>query len=921
ASWNTTSVPDGLYDLRVVVADVAGNSTASPAAADVRVDNTAPSVALDDLGTAVHGTVSLSANSADAGSGIASVTYQYSPAGSNSWTATPASWSTSALAEGMYDLRSRATDLAGNSAYSTAETVQVDNTAPVALMDDPGSPLDGTVTLGSHSSDSGSGISSEVFQYSPANMDSWTSIGGADWDTSAVPQGRYDLRVVVTDAAGNVTDSDPVRNRAVSSSGISVTILSPGAVVASSDGDPFTIEATSPDAADLLGIQFFACDNQSVNCVTGNWVSLGTDSTEPYAVPWTVPADGSRALRAVATSTSHVQATDVLNTLVDRTAPSGGSVSYAGGYSIGPVTISGIPGVDAGIGVNLASTQLERDEGTLAGGSCSFTSSWQAVSSPDSALANGHCYRYRYRVRDLAGNTAFYTSANVIKTDTDAPAVSLADPGANLRGTASLDATSTDSESGVASVTFQRSPAGAATWTTIGTDSGAPFSLAFDTTAVSDGLYDLRAIATDAAGNQEISALVTGRRVDNTAPDLTFNGPADGERVWGSLALGASASDAGSGLASIKFRCRAGGSAWAAWSTQTTPPFDYSWDSQSVADGPAEIQVLASDALGNQSSVTRTVIVDNDAPTVALDTVPPFVSGSLQLHATASADTTSVLFQIRPAGGSWADLAADVAAPYTAVVDTTTLTDAHYDFRAVATDAAAHTSSSVRSNVLLDNTAPSGSMTAPGSGAAVSSTIVHLAASASDAGSGLVSVTFQQRPAGGAWSQVAVDANAPYEADWNRSGLPDGAYEVRAVLLDAVGNSFATAPTVLTLATKTSPPPPAPPPPAQVPFTFGAGNVTFVAPRGSSLVFLSLPLQLSREARVESSLLKGKKTTRKWLNRIPAGNRVLKLGIPKKLLKKGTYTLLLTATAADGSRVQCTVVVRAPAKFKVAKKR
>jgi hypothetical protein len=315
------------------------------------------------------------------------------------------------------------------------------------------------------------------------------------------------------------------------------------------------------------------------------------------------------------------------------------------------------------------------------------------------------------------------------------------------------------------------------------------------------------------------------------------------------------------------------------------------------------------------------VIVDNDAPTVALDTVPPFVNGSLPLHATASADTTSVLFQIRPAGGSWADLAADVAAPYTAVVDTTTLTDAHYDFRAVATDAAGHTSSSVRSNVLLDNTAPSGSMTAPDNGAAVSSTIVHLAAAASDAGSGLVSVTFQQRPAGGAWSQVAVDANAPYEADWNRSGFPDGAYEIRAVLLDAVGNSFATAPTVLTLATGTSPPPPAPPPPAQVPFTFSAGNVTFVAPRGSSLVFLSLPLQLSREARVESSLLKGKKTTRKWLNRIPAGNRILKLGIPKKLLKKGTYTLVLSATAADGSRVQCTVVVRAPAKFKVTKKR
>jgi len=97
--------------------------------------------------------------------------------------------------------------------------------------------------------------------------------------------------------------------------------------------------------------------------------------------------------------------------------------------------------------------------------------------------------------------------------------------------------------------------------------------------------------------------------------------------------------------------------------------------------------------------------------------------------------------------------------------------------------------------------------------------------------------------------------------------------------------------------------------------------VSFVAPRGSSLVFLSLTLQFSREARVQSSLLKGKKTSRKWLNKISAGKRVLKLGIPKKLLKKGTYTLVLTATAADGSLVQRKLVVHVPAKFKAAKKR
>ena len=608
----------------------------------------------------------------------------------------------------------------------------------------------------------------------------------------------------------------------------------------------------------------------------------------------------------------------MLNTLVDRTAPGGGSVSYAGGYTTGPVTITGDPGTDAGTGVDLASALIERDEGTLAGGSCSFTGSWQAVSSPDSAFASGHCYRYRYGIADLAGNARFYTSATVVKNDTGAPTVSLGDPGTDLHGTASLDATAADSESGVASVQFQRSPAGAATWTTISTDTSAPYAASFDTIAVADGLYDFRAIATDAAGNQTISALATDRRVDNSAPDLTFTGPAEGDRVWGSLPLAASASDAGSGLAWVKFRARTGAGAWTTWATQATAPFTYTWDSTSVVDGAAQIQVLASDALGNLSSVTHSVIVDNDAPTVTLDTVQPLASGSVPLAATASADTTSVLFQLRPSGGSWTDLTADVTAPYSAVVNTTTLTDGHYDFRAVAIDAAGHTASGMAANVLVDNTAPTGSITAPGSGTAVSSAIVHLVASASDAGSGLASVTFQQRTPGGSWLDVATDATAPYEADWNRTGLPDGPYQVRAVLLDALGNSFATAAAEITLVSGTSTPPPPPPPPAA--FTFSAGKVSFVAPRGSRLVFLSSTVQLSREAKVQSTLLKGKKTVRAWLNKL-SGKRVLKLGIPKKLLKKGTYTLVLTATAADGSRVEHKVVVRVPAKFKSAKKR
>ena len=49
-------------------------------------------------------------------------------------------------------------------------------------------------------------------------------------------------------------------------------------------------------------------------------------------------------------------------------------------------------------------------------------------------------------------------------------------------------------------------------------DTTVPYSCSLNTTALTDGGYDLRAIATDVAGNATTSATVANRVVDNTAP-------------------------------------------------------------------------------------------------------------------------------------------------------------------------------------------------------------------------------------------------------------------------------------------------------------------------------------------------------------------------------------------------------------------
>ena len=66
------------------------------------------------------------------------------------------------------------------------------------------------------------------------------------------------------------------------------------------------------------------------------------------------------------------------------------------------------------------------------------------------------------------------------RIDNVVPTVSITDPGANIRGTISLDATASDG-GGILNVKIQRSPAGLNVWTDICTDTTSPYSCSTDT--------------------------------------------------------------------------------------------------------------------------------------------------------------------------------------------------------------------------------------------------------------------------------------------------------------------------------------------------------------------------------------------------------------------------------------------------------
>ena len=121
-SWDTTGVADGLRDIRAVATDTAGY-TQTATVTNRRIDNTGPTATTTDPGSPLTGTViGHGQRLRPAGSGVANTTVQYRPCGGGSWTdlCTQAGGHRHLLVEhrfardGLYDLRTIATDVAGN---------------------------------------------------------------------------------------------------------------------------------------------------------------------------------------------------------------------------------------------------------------------------------------------------------------------------------------------------------------------------------------------------------------------------------------------------------------------------------------------------------------------------------------------------------------------------------------------------------------------------------------------------------------------------------------------------------------------------------------------------------------------------------------------------------------------------------------
>ncbi|MSM38917.1 MAG: hypothetical protein GJT30_04750 [Geobacter sp.] len=331
-SW--TLPADGMYSLQARATDYAGNQGSSTTVS-VRVDKTAPSVAITapTSGTTLPTGTSytITGTATDGGSGVTLVEISLDNGGTwltATYDAVGSSWSYpwTLPVNNTYQILARATDVAGNTATTSAITAIISNPLPSATIV---SPAAGAFVNGLSLAISGTALAGNpVLGLSRVEISidggtTWQAAGGTTtWTyTAALPQHpsgyvpAFAIKARAIDGIGNVqTPSTDIA--------ITVDNESPTSAIASPvtgsylRGGSATIQGTASDVG--LGVQ-----RVEISTDGGTTWSTAT-GTASWSYSWTLPADGvyvimSRAVDSIVGNVQNPPAS--ISVTVDNTAP------------------------------------------------------------------------------------------------------------------------------------------------------------------------------------------------------------------------------------------------------------------------------------------------------------------------------------------------------------------------------------------------------------------------------------------------------------------------------------------------------------------------------------------------------------------------------------------------------------------------
>lgn len=550
AGWRVTGFSEGVSEVRFQATDRVGNASDWTAPVTVYYDPVAPSVAPSGWDpVAGQQPVTISANAADADSGVLKVWYR-------TWNQTSNAWGSAVVgASAAVDTTTtlvefQAEDNAGNySPWVEADTASqlIDTTPPtVTLSGGSTTWRAGPVTVSAQASDTLSGVATVLSEQSTDGGLTWTApAAGASVVVSA--SGTTLLRFQAADNAGNASQwVGPGYAGTVDIDGTPPTLSPTGGSTVWTQG-PVTINAGAADGQSGLDSVWYETSTDGGS----TWSSVVVGSSA------VISADGITLVRFKASdevtntsgwSTVGSGSTAMIDLTPPTVSPSGGSLSAAGG----PVTI--VPNAqDSESGVASTQYELSADGGTT----------WSPAETGDSVTVDRDgTTLVRFRAIDVAGNVGGWSVPDADSTVVVSNVLTLTPSGGNgsdawSLGPVTVSAGEQDSESPNVAVEYETSTNGASWSDPHDGDS---------VTVSANGVTLVRFEAADDAGNlatwtiPDASSTVD---IDLTPP--TFAPTGGGVPSAGPVTIQAGAADAGSGVASVVYETSTdNGSTWSA---------------------------------------------------------------------------------------------------------------------------------------------------------------------------------------------------------------------------------------------------------------------------------------------------------------------------------------------------------------------
>ena len=568
----TDTLIDGEHTLSVRATDENGNTDTSASTRTFTVDTTGPQTSFDsgpaEGSTTAETTPTLRFSSTEDGS-----TFECR-LDDGAYTACDSPLTTEALDDGEHTLTVRATDALGNVAPApVSRTFTVDTTAPETTIDsgpsERSTTSDDTPTFELSSSETGSTFECKLDDGAYLACDSPLT-------TEVVTDGEHTLSVLATDAVGNADTTPASWTFTIDATAPETTIDSGPAEGSTSTDDTPTFELSSSEPDSTFECQLD--DGPYADCSSPATIDVNTDGEHTVSVR-AIDAPGN-------TDASPATRTFTVDTAAPQTTIDSGPAS---GSAIADDTPTfAFTSSEAG-----STFECKLDDDPYADCNSPLTTD---------TLADGE-HTFSVRATDSVEIVEVTPASRTFTVDTAAPQTTF-DSGPENGETISTNTPTFEFSSSEADSTFE---------CTI--DGDEPFACTSEliVNGLSDGEHTLTVRATDAAGNDDVTAASRSFAIDTTSPQTSItSGPADGATTaTNTPTFELSSTEGGS-----TFECKLDNADYAGCDTPLV--------TGTLADGAHTLSVRATDAAGNTdtSAATRTFTVDTALPQTTIRSGP-----------------------------------------------------------------------------------------------------------------------------------------------------------------------------------------------------------------------------------------------------------------------------------------------------------